>query len=409
MPDFTTVPAPDPTVNTGYRSPDQALALNVVAQVDKSIYWVRPTATPFITMLGAEEAKLKPKDVGYYIHNWMTKAPYPDRVVMAATATAGDTSLTLNTNHGNWVQDNQTLMNLRTGEVLLALATSASAISTAVRGINNAGTGVEMEIGDELLLMAPGYPDASGMGTAHNVQERSFSNRCQIIKHPIQFSGRDIETEFYTGDEISNETKHNTVTFKTQVERTLLKGANYERTHSNGKIQSFCGGLDYFIQQNEWDIGSTEPSERAFVEWLSVVMKFGKGGYLHGNSRKILFCPTQLLTIIEFWAKDRLRILDSFKSKLGLVVMEYVTTHAAGGLRLVHDPALDMFGEAYLVDMNHVRKVFHKGRRYKVLRDQEANDIDGKALQLFVDVSLQVEGSGDGEPHAKIFGEALRS
>jgi hypothetical protein len=68
-----------------------------------------------------------------------------------------------------------------------------------------------------------------------------------------------------------------------------------------------------------------------------------------------------------------------------------------------------MFGEAYLADMNHIRKVFFKNRRYKLLKDQEANDIDGKAFQLFVDVSLQVEGSGDGEPHAKIFGEALKS
>lgn len=407
MSDFVQTPPPNPTLTTDLRSADDHLALDIVADVDREVYQVRPNATPFTVLLNADEANLKRKVSTHYQYSWMTKTNYPDRIKAAAAATAGATTFTTDTGQADWLGTNQTIMNLRTGEIIYIVAAATSTVTTCVRGIGTGGVGVAIEAGDEFELLAPAYPDASEKGTGRNVKEVSFSNYNQIVRWPFEFSGRDIETEFYSGDDVMNETKHAAVTFAIQCEKANLFGKPHSRTHSNGKTQTWMGGLDHFIQQNEWDIGNTEPSERAFVEWLSVVMKFGKGGYDTGNARKYLYCPRQLLTIIEFWAKDRLKIVDKLKGALGLDVRSYLSTH--GEIRLVADSILDKFGVAFLVDMNHVRSRPFRNRTSKLLKNREANSMDGKSYEYFADIGMEVHGTGDGEPHAKIFGEALKS
>lgn len=405
MPDFVQVPPPNPTITAGLRSADDHLALDIVADVDKEVYQVRPNANPFTVLLNADQANLKRRECTHYQYYWMTKTNYPDGIQLAAAADADDTSLTTEANQAGWAGTNQTAMNRRTGEIVYITAGSGATL-TVVRGIGTSGVGLEMEPGDVLELLAPAYPDAAEKGEGRNVKETSFSNYAQIVRWPFEFSGRDIQTEFYSGDDVMNETKHAAVTFAIQVEKANLFGKPHSRTHSNGKTQTWMGGLDHFIQQNEWDIGNTEPTERAFVEWLAVVMKFGKGGYDNGNSRKYLYCPRTLLTMIEFWAKDRLKLVGGLKGALGLEVKSYLSAH--GEIRLVADSILDKFGVAFLVDMNHVRSRPFRGRTSKLLKGRESNSMDGKSYEYFVDTGLEVHGTGDGEPHAKIFGEALK-
>lgn len=407
MSDFVQTPPPDPTVTAGLRSADDHLALDIVADVDREVYQVRPNASPFTVLLNADEANLKRKVSHHYLYSWLSKTNYPDVVRTDATGMdADDTALGLETGQGDWLGTNQTLRNLRTNEIVWVSAATTSA-ATIVRGIGSGGVGQIVNAGDEWELMAPAYPDASEKGTGHNVKETSLSNYNQIVRWPFEFSGRDLSTEFYSGDDVMNETKHAAVTFAIMVERANLFGKPHTRTHSNGKTQTWMGGLDHFIQQNEWDIGNTEPTERAFVEWLAVVMKFGKGGYDTGKAKKYLYCPRQLLTIIEFWAKNRLHINDKLKGALGLEVKEYVTAH--GTIELVPDSILDKHGIAFLVDQNHVRSRPFNERTSKLLKNRESNSMDGKSYEYFVDTGLEVHGAGDGEPHAKIFGEALKS
>jgi hypothetical protein len=406
MSDFVQTPPPDPTITAGLRSADDHLSLDIVADVDREVYQVRPNANPFTVLLNAEQANMKRKECTHYQYHWLSKTNYPDSIKLAAAADADDTALTTESGQASWAGTNQTVMNRRTGEIMYVTAGSGTSL-TVVRGIGTSGVGLEMEIGDELELLAPAYPDAAEKGEGRNVKETSLSNYAQIVRWPFEFSGRDIQTEFYTGDDVMNETKHAATTFGIMVEKANLFGKPHSRTHSNGKTQTWMGGLDHFIQQNEWDLGNTEPTERAFVEWLSVVMRHGKGGFDYGNSRKYLYCPRTLLTIIEFWAKDRLRLVDGLKGALGLEVRSYQSAH--GEIRLVPDSILDRFGVAFLVDMNHVRSRPFRGRTSKLLKGRESNSMDGKSYEYFVDTGLEVHGTGDGEPHAKIFGESLKS
>lgn len=406
MPDFVPTPGADVSLTTGYRSTDQHLALDVKVDISSMIYKVMPEATPFITMLGSAEAPKKVQTVHNYVHNWLQKGAYPNTVRVAAAATAGATSITLDTNHGNRLGDNMVVRCRRTGETIYVITATASAISSCVRAVGD-DSGVALLEGDELVLQAPSYPDASRMGTARSVVETSASNYLQIMRWPVQFSGRDIETAFYSGDDMENETRHNVITYMMLVERAFIFGKPYERTNANGKIQSFMGGLRHFITQNEWDLGNTEPTERAFVEFLEYAMRYGKGGRWYGRGVKYLYCPAVLMTIIEFWAKNRLQVLPEFKEKLGLTVKEYESTQ--GKVRLINDPILDPEGMAFLVDMDHVNTLQFANRGYKIVRNREDNDMDGKALELFADLGLKSEGVGDGEPHAVIYGESLKS
>jgi hypothetical protein len=250
-----------------------------------------------------------------------------------------------------------------------------------------------MEAGDKLSWIATVFEDGSGKGTLKSTKEFYDFNYCHIHKTTYGVTGRQANTKLYGGSDLALERKKQAIEHAKGIDKLYLWGAGGRSTQtgSGGHELTTMAGLEFFIQSNKWDLDGTRPTERAFVEALEDVMKWGEGGNLNGSGQKFFFGSSRWMTEIEFFGKEKVQY-DPVGSKiLGFSVREYQTTH--GKLTLIpwHLLDEDARDRAYIIDANHVHPVVHEGRDTKIMKDIQANDVDGYEELIMTDLSLKVE------------------
>lgn len=399
MAEFEPGARPEPSLVSGYRGPEDALTQRTVVDMRDRILLYQPEATPFLTLSGKIKGKRKAFNLKY---EWMEKDSKPRRVIVSGAQTDVDTSIELLTGDGSKVAVNDVLRNVRTGEVVLVTTVSTDTL-TVTRAIG--GTGVAMNDQDSLIIIGSSYPDASRMGTAKSIVEYPNFNYTQIFRTPFQFSGRDIVTEFYGGNDVDNETKWQAVEHKRSIEYTAYFGKRHLIAAGGGlKQRTFTGGLEQSIQTNVWNIAGSPFNSRTFNEFLEEGMRWGKGGRLQaGKAVKYLLCGSRYLTEFSSWGEDKL-VTEVLDSTIGFVAKKYQSAH--GDVMLIGAPILDEYHPdyAFLVDFNHADYVFLRQRDTKLLRGREDNDFDGEAYEYFSDMGWQFEFE---HAHALIKGISL--
>lgn len=386
MPDFEPLPRPEPTTVSGYRAPEDQVAARLVVDMADRIIRYMPEATPFLTLTGGIKGKRKAFNLKF---EWLEKDFKPRKLTVLGAQTDVDTSIELIVGDGNKLAARDVVKNLRTGELFL-VSSIATDTATVVRGIG--GPGVAMLDGDTLLILASSYPDNSTMGTMKSIQEFPNFNYTQIFRTPFGFSGRDIVTELYGGDDVMTETKWQAVEHKRSIEYAMFFGKRHLIAAAGGvKQTTFTGGMEAGIATNVWNTAGVTLNSRVFNEFLEEGLKWGKGGrYQAGAATKYLLASARWLTEINSWAESKLeyRVLDK---SIGFAAMEYKSPH--GRVMLVPAPLLDEYHPdyAFLVDFNHVDYVYLRQRDTKLLRGREENDRDGEAYEYFSDCGLQLE------------------
>lgn len=386
MADFEALDKAEPTTISGYRAPEDQVAERVVVDMENTILRYMPEAQPFLTLTGRIKGKMKTHNVK---KEWLEKDFKPRRVTISGAQTDIDTTVELVTGDGSKVGANDVLKNLRTGEIFFSSTTPAADALTVVRGVGAAPAA--MNDGDNAIIIGSSFPDNSQMGAMKSITEYPNFNYSQIFRTGFGFSGRDIATEFYGGDDVDNETKWQAVEHKRSIEYSFLFGKRELIAAAGGvKQRTFTGGLEQSIVSNVWNVGG-EPTERAWIEMLEEALRWGKGGRLQGGAAlKYALMSSRWLTIINAFALNKLqyRVLDE---EIGFGVMEYVSPH--GRIRLVPTPLLDEYHPdyAFIVDMNHVDYFYLRGRDTKLLSGREENDRDGEAYEYFSDCGLKTE------------------
>jgi hypothetical protein len=385
MPDFEPNPRTDPTIITAYRGPEDHVADRVVVDMQDRVLLYMPSATPFLTITGGIKGKRKAVNRRF---EWLEKDYKPRTVLDTAGITPTGATLTVSDADGDKLAANDIIKNTRTGDIALVTAEAAGSV-TVTRAIGGAGqVGVA---GDTWLILGSSYPDNSEIGTFKSITEYPEFNYTQIFRTPFGFTGRDLVTELYGGNDKMTETKWQGVEHKRSIEYSLLFGKRHliaasAPTHE----RTFTGGLEWGINTNVWDVNDVSLTKRSFDEFLEEALRWGDGGYLKGVGTKYLFHAARWGTEINSWADDKLeyRVLDK---QYGMKATEYVSPH--GRVMLVHAPILDENNKdmAFLVDVNHVDYVYLRQRDTKLLSDREANSLDGEAYEYFSDVGLQVE------------------
>lgn len=383
MADFEASPRTDPTVVTGYRTPENQLTNRVVIDMRDKIYLMVPEATPFLTLTGKIKGKRTAKNLKY---EWLEKDFEPRKASVSGAQTDVDTTIELSAADLTKISVNDLLKNTRTGEIILVTAVNASDV-TVVRAIGAAGQ--PMNDGDNLLLLASSFPDNSLAGTFKSINEYANYNYCQIFRRGFAFSGRDIVTELYGGDDIDTETKWQAIRHKRDIEYAMLFGKRHLIAAAGGVAQrTMTGGLENSIVSNVWNVSGTTLNERTFNEFLEEGLRWGRGGFLFGAGTKYLLASSRWLTEINGWADKKLeyRVLDD---SIGFAAMVYNSPH--GKVMLVHAPILDEHHPdyAFLVDLNHVDYVELRRRGTKLYRDIQENDRDGQAFEYRTDCGLQ--------------------
>jgi len=384
MADFAPGARPNPTIVANYRGPEDHVSTRVKIDMADKILWYAPEATPFLTLTGKIKGKRKAFN---YKYEWLEKDQKPRALIVNGAQT--DTDTTIEVDAGNRVVARDVLLNTRTREVLLVSSVSSNDL-TVVRAIG--GAGVAMNDGDTLLLIGSSYADGAASGTPVSITEFSKYNYTQIFRTPFAFTGRDLETELFGGNDKMTETKWQAIEHKRSIEYAFYFGKRALIAAAGGVHQAtFTGGLDQSIQSNAWDVTGTSLNTRVFNEFLEEALRWGKGGRLQGGSAtKYLLCSAPWLTEINSWAENKLeyRVLDK---QIGFAAMEYKSPH--GRVLLLSSPILDEYhpDRAYLVDFNHVDYVYLRNRDTKLLSNREDNDIDGEKYEYFSDCGLQTE------------------
>lgn len=396
MAEFNPNPRTAPTLVTSTRGPENQNTARVVVDMEDQILLYQPEATPLLTLTGKMRKKREAVNARF---EWLEKDEYPRGLEVTAAADSDDTAISVVAGEEARVFTGAVVINLRTGENILVNATPTSgSLGTVVRGIG--GGAADIVVGDKLLYAFNAYEDGAGIGALKSIQEFNEYNYTQIIRTPFGFTGRDLQTELYGGRDERTETKWVAIEHKKSIEYAMGFGKRDLRTGTHQ--QTFTRGIDQWVVTNRWNVEGVNLTERAFVDFLEVGMKWGKGGNQNGSGTKYLLCSSRWLTEINSWVGDRLRY-KPLDETIGFSAMEYASPH--GNVELIRWPLLDYFhpDRAFLLDFNHIRYVYMRGRDTKLYVDRQANDIDGKTNEYLSDCGVQVNFE---HAHAALFGLA---
>jgi hypothetical protein len=385
MPGFSPNPRTAPTVSTvALRGPENQLTNRVVVDMQDDILLYLPKATPLLTLTGKLRDKRQAVNPRY---EWMEKDTFPRFIDVSAAVTDIATAITIPAGQEARAAAGYVYRNQRTGEQILVSTTAAGSLSLVVRGIG--GGAAPMVAGDRLYFLRSVAEDGAGIGAPRSIAEFPFFNYTEIIRTPFGFTGRDLVTELYGGKDEMTETKWQAVEHKKSIEHAMWFGKRHLRTVTHQ--QTFMGGVDSWITTNVWNATGTDLNFRAINEFLESAMKWGKGGNLaRGSGTKYLFASSRWVTIFNDLAIQKLEttVLDE---QIGFSCLKYVSPH--GTVMILPTPLFDDVAPetAYLLDLNHLRYVYLRGRDTKLFYDRQANDVDGKLNEYFSDVSIQVE------------------
>lgn len=383
MADFSPSPRAVPTTVTGSRGPETDISTRLVADVKEKVFKYMPTATPLTVFTAKVQGR---RTVHQYKYDVLSLDQFPRGTEVSTTYDSDDTSIVVASGTGSQVPTNAVLVNLRTDESIYVTGVSTDTL-TVERAFGGT-TGQGMVAGDVLLFTRAVFEDGAGKPSYKSVKTATDYNYTEILKTGVAFTGRDLETEFYGGNDPDLTRKWAAIEHLKSIELMMFFGRRHLRSGTH--LTTFSGGADFFVRDNIWNLNDEVPTERAFIEFLEVAMREGQGGFLNGSGVKYLFSSARWMTEISFWAKDRLRYVSDDRL-LGIDVKEYLTPH--GKVLLVHTPILDEFHKdrAYLFDLNHVAQTVHRGRNTKLFKNVQDNDIDGVEEFWMSDVGAQYE------------------
>lgn len=385
MPNFAPNPRTDPTVLTQtLRGPENLNASRVVVDMSDTILTYLAQAQPLLTLTGRMRDKREAVNPKF---EWLEKDMLP-RVVNVATTDADPTSTTIAIDPGSEVYGavGYVFKNMTTGEQFIVGGTGVGQFTNCVRGVDKPAG---VTVGDKLLFLRCVYEDGASLGSIKSVQEFNLYNYTEVVRTPFGFTGRDLVTELYGGKDEMTETKWQAVEHKKSLELAMWFGKRYLSTGTHQKTMT--GGVDSWLTTNVWDVAGVDINFRTINEALEYGMKWGKGGTLaRGSGTKYLFASSRWVTVFNDLAIQKLqtRVLDE---QIGFSCMEYVSPF--GKVEILHTPLFDdnHADLAYLLDLNHVRYVYLRGRDTKLYYDRQANDVDGRINEYMSDVGVQLE------------------
>lgn len=386
MPQFPEVVF-SPTIVTGARAAgNDIVSQRIKPDVADEIFSYQPNGNA-VALLTTKARKKR--EVSQFQFYFLTK----DRLVgrtrinLAAGYDADDTSIVVDA--GNVGYARAIGFNTRSLERFLIGSVSGNTWTIATRGLGS--TAAAMNDNDEIQIIGDSYPENADVGTAISIQEAAEFNYTQTLRTPFAFSRRDMDTEMFGGSDVTSEEKWQMSQHAQKIEHSFFWGARDSfNDATSAKRNTTMGGAHFFLQnRNEWDLNAVAFNERNFIEYLEESMYYGKGGRF-GSRKKWLFAADRYITEVNAWGLDKIRLVPK-ADVLGLEVFEYASPH--GRVMLVPHPLFegDNADKAFLLDMNHIRYVYHRGGDTQLLRNRGTNGTDGKTHEWLSDVSIEFQ------------------
>src|SRR5574341_96475 len=389
MPEFAPVPRAALPIVSGSRASENIVSQRVKIQMADRIVTYMPSAYP----LSVLTRRLRDTfSVDNHKFEWLESDEFPRDLELTGNALVGDTTLDVTAGDEARVSASYILLNTRSREQV-RVSSTGSGVVTVVRDIGGGGQ-KDMLAGDILVFTRPVAENGADIATALSTKDVAKYNFTEIVRTPLDFTRRGSKTALFGGKDPMTERKKMAIEQAKSIEQALFFGQRNSRTGSGGHLETYTGGLEYWVTDNVWDVSGTgSVTERAFDEFLEEGMRWGLGGNQKGQGLKYLLASSRWITEINWFAKGKLEY-RSLDDTIGFGAFEYLSPH--GRVRIMHAPVLDYQhqGYAYLIDPNHLSYVYFADDDTSLLKDRGGNGVDGFKEEFLTDCGLKVELSG---------------
>lgn len=379
----------NPTFVDGARTTGDIVSGRIKPDYADEIFTYQPNGNAASLLL--VKGGRKKRKATQYMFNFLQKDRYVYRDTVnhatpGSSYDANDVSVVVS--NGSRFKARDVVLVPSTMERFLVQSVSSNTLTVEQRGLGS--TAQPIADGAELVVIGDAYPENATVGSMKSIKEEVVFNYTQTIRTPFAFSGRDMNTDMFGGPDMKTEEKWQASTHAQKIENAIFWGARaLFNDASSSKPNTTMGGLHYWVaSSNQWDLNGVPFNHKNFVEYLEYGMYYGRGGRF-GTKTKYLFGSSAFGTQIESWGHDLVRLVPS-DDVLGLKVKKIQTTH--GDVMYVDHPLFEGANrdKAFLVDINHLRYVYHQGRDTQLRRDIGTPGVDGKTHEILTDCSIEV-------------------
>lgn len=385
-----------PSTVVGSRGPENAASGNIIPDVQPGLVRYVNKVSPFTTLTMGSQAPEK-RNTTNYNFKWLEKDYLPPFIELAASATAGATTVTVATDHWKRTSNGFIFRHPVSKERIRVSADPTTTTVTVTRAWGGT-TATSYVSGDRFYLAGLAYEDGQDTPRALHTIEVLKDGNTQIFRTALKLTGRSLNTDFYGGDDWENEKLEKKLEHMRAIELAGLYGVKDSQTGTEHLITT-TDGLESKIASNVWALNLADVSWALVCDFAITGMRWGKGGYYNGGTReKYMFCPAVLLNKFAEVFHDKVWNSNGEKEVIeGVTVRKIVTP--MGDINLIHDPLLDEISaiqggttaDAFLVDINHVLCRVHQGRDTKLLDNRQGNGLDARIAEYFSDLGFQIE------------------
>lgn len=277
------------------------------------ILWRDPNGQTPMTALMAKMGEQSTDDPEY---KWWEQELSPTRLKVAAVATTGQTTLTLNT------AGDYDALDVVAGDILLveklevagaypfelvevASNPTASNSLAITRGAANTTANTATIATDTFLLkIGSAFEEGDGAPKASSRKPTQFYNYTQIFKTSYNLTGTAEQTHLRTGDPVQNEKKIKMFDHAAAMEWAFMFGARYETTGADSLPKRYTGGLYWHLGQVY--NATTNPCIKIWTttavtqeDFLDATFRVFDYGYTGAGNERIGLCGNGFLNYLN--------------------------------------------------------------------------------------------------------------
>ena len=383
------------TIVRGQRKTSDVTAARVRLDVDPNLFNVSADLAPLVAFFKKMKKVRKTKNPQFL---WYNTDYLPKYVTTNGTTSAGGTTLTVASGHGNRVNVGTTLKVQRTGEVMRVTAVASDTSLTVVRA-QGGTSGAATQSAEDILILGHAANEGTTSGSGISSEPgTALYNYCQTFRQPVDLSGRDLVIDVYGGDEKTRLVKDAKEKIMQDIETTLL--TSNARSASDPTL---AGGCEYFATTNAVNVGGNL-TEQVLID--SFITPF----FRKNASKKSLmvFAGEKFCRALDIFGRDAIRYGPS-DTGIGIDVMKYKSSFGEfevfqhGGLTPegytdITAANLGLQGYFFGLNLDLLKLVEMEGRGMKLRAGNpetgiNAPDVDGWKSEWIADVSLEMKGN----------------
>lgn len=366
-----------PAVASGQRTTVAGIAsTRLKVDMSDTIFQYEAIDAPlFVTlsMLGKEDAINK--TVGWHVDELVPKFA---RINNGAGYTSGNTTFTVNTPEGSYLNSGWLIQVTRTGETMLT-TTGGSATSIVVAGRAWGNTAAAALVDkDEILIIGPAYAEGATLGAAITTTEVQYTNTLHTFRHNWSIGGLLQELSArggtYGGDESAQQRMKMVGTHKRALELGLL----FSEAGTSGGTSTMYGIVPWSVRYGNTNAAATVTES---------VFEAGNATWFRGgeSTKRVLMMARPVHGIANQFAASIQRT-QSGQTTYGLRITDYTSAH--GDVALLRNVALE--GDKYslyAVGFDPGAVKMKMGRDTVILKDRQGTSTDGYEEEIVSDLT----------------------